>query len=321
MAVRGAFLEHLKLTQHPETFPGLCHSKPPSRSPRFLLVVDEFVVDPSKREDGEFIRCAACATKKKFRKGSLAWYPEEAVLRVIGNECGDERRAEAREDYKRRNSLDVLNAYLSEHLPRVHQYALEARAFREVARHAQELSLQLRTTGPSVGQAILRATKGGDGRLSIFASELQEGALERPIVFAKPVGLDFLRTKFQPNRLVDEALIRLNQADRGAPSKARRWLTSHAARLDDLTAAYANLTTGLRKLDDARQQVAQVGVFLSRSNLTAIDSWSRAHGNGLRIEWGSVFVTFYGAPARGQKATITSLHPRWRLLGHPTAPL
>lgn len=320
MSVKASFLDHVKLTNEPEAFPGLCHDRPPIKDARFLLIVDEFSIDPSKRADGEFIRCAACATRKKFKRGSLAWYPDEGVLRVVGNECGDHRRAEAREDYKRRNTLDVLNSSLSEHLPGVHSYLSDVGAFRPAARHAQELSLQLRTQATSFGQELLRALKVGDGKLAIFASEVQQGGEERPVVFARPEGVDFLRAKYQPLRLLDEAVIRLQQADRGSPSKARRWLASHAARLEDLKVADANLVGGLRKFEEARAQVAEVARFLARPNLEAIDGWARARRSPLRAQWGAVFTTFRAPPARGQPLKMVSLRPDWRLFGLEAAP-
>ena len=109
-------------------------------------------------------------------------------------------------------------------------------------------------------------------------------------------------------------MIRLKQADRGSPSKARRWLHSHREKIDDLKVAYANLVDGLDKLKEAEFQVRQVGHFLSKENLDGIDAWSGARGSRLRARWGSIFLTFHAPPGHGRGLQMTSLRPNWTLL-------
>ncbi|WP_293386822.1 hypothetical protein [Phenylobacterium sp. RIFCSPHIGHO2_01_FULL_69_31] len=315
VACRTAFLDLVKQTNEPETFPGLAHYPPPTKDAVFLLVVDEFVVDPSKRPDGEFIRCAACATRKKFKRGSLAWYPAEGVLRVVGNDCGDERRTEAVADYKRRSTLAVVNDYLDEHLPTVHPDILACEALRPAVRHAQELSLQLKTQGKAFCLAVNKAAKDGDGSLRIFLREVVEGVSDsRVMTTFNPSGLNFLKASFTPLRRLDEAIFRLRQADRGSPSKARRWLGSHREKLADLDAVYANLTTAKAKLREVQGLIQQALAFLAEENIQGVDAWATAHGSQVRAEWSPIFIVFRGRPIGGGTMQMTSLRPNWKLL-------
>lgn len=316
--VREVFLTHLKQTQEPETFPGLSHVKPPEKDAVFLLVVQEFDVDPSKRPDGELIRCAACGTKKKFRRGSLAWYPAEGVIRVVGNECGDSRRAEANADYNRRASLKFVNEYLLESLPRVKSLLQQASAMRPRAQHAQELSLQLKTQARSFCTYVLAGLKDGDGKLEVYESEADEQTVGlRRVAVAVPAGTNFMRNSFQPLRRVDEALLRFKTADRGDEETAFKWQLQNHDDLSELETCYQTLTEGFGKLLSAETMIGEAAAFLSRANLEGIDRWSDAlHNNQLRAKWDPGRIIFSGPPRVGSKLLQSAiLKPNWKLLG------
>ena len=83
------FLEHVRRTAEPETFPTISHSMPRADSrPIFLR---RFDVDRKKRPNGDMAPCPICSPNdaKFLNNGYLVWYPDEGVIRAIGPECGD----------------------------------------------------------------------------------------------------------------------------------------------------------------------------------------------------------------------------------------
>jgi hypothetical protein len=183
-SVKAAFEEHLRATQEPETFPGLAHYKPPRKDAPFVLIVKEFGIDLAKRPGREMIRCAACNTAKKFITGSLAYYPEEEVLRVIGNECGDARRAEANTEYAERIARKSIEDHLLRDLPQIGGLIARAEAVRPAAEHAQQLSSDVRRKAKTFCRAVISEAKAGNGVLSHFVTGLPITGSPEVIFFA-----------------------------------------------------------------------------------------------------------------------------------------
>ena len=83
------FLDHVRRTGQPETFPTICRTTPSALSrPVFLR---KFSVERSRRPDGDEAPCPICSPNdpKYLHDAYLVWYPDEGVIRAIGPECGD----------------------------------------------------------------------------------------------------------------------------------------------------------------------------------------------------------------------------------------
>ena len=294
-AVRAAFLDHLKATHMPETFPGLSHERPAQADAQFKLIVNEFDVDPSKRVDGDMIPCAACGTRKKFRRGGLAWYPDEGVLRVIGNECGDpKRREEAKAEYKRHQELKFLNNILLELLPRVDEILVLSNDLRALAHHVQLLSKQLQSQGRPFGQIVLSALKEGNGILHVMiaAREVDGRTYYEPSPFYAPKGADFLRAKYKPVQTLDEAIRRLRAGGRGDPENSFAWQHQYSEDIEELDRCYANLKVGINKLNDTISQLYAAYEFFLEENLRGIDRWAAESGALIRVQSASLSTAF-----------------------------
>lgn len=314
-AQRSSFLEHLRETAQPETYPHLSHTKPPANA-RFVLVVKDFTVDPRRRPGGEMIPCAACQTLKKFNTGALAYYPEEQVLRVIGNRCGDERRAEADAEYDARTRQRRVEEYLLERLPVLDSVLARALALRPAAEHAQQLSSHLRHKARTFCTAVLRETKAGDGVLSYL--HLGQDAEGNDAAFRINVhritGADFLRPMYEPASKLGLVLVRLQHCRRGDADEAIEWLIDNQADALELEKLKIALEDAHKGLERVAELIAVARVFLTADNVRGIDEWGRRSGLiDIRAQWLAGRIQFNG-PRENSRSYVASLKPDLALL-------
>lgn len=170
-AVIDAFLQHVRDTGEPESFPSITTTKPPPDSrPVFLR---RFSIDRKRRRDGEMAPCPICspASPKYLHEGYLTWYPDEQVIRAIGPECGDTvfggtQYAEAKAvfDLAERERLAV--EFLQRNLPKALSMLVALQALEDAAIEAERLHEQLRKGAPRV-HAKLRQMKSAGGAISV----------------------------------------------------------------------------------------------------------------------------------------------------------
>lgn len=85
-AVVAAFLEHVRLTGEPETFPTISTTRPPDK----LRVLHTPVHMPDKRRaDGGRAPCPLCSptSSKWLSRGALIWCADTAAIYAIGPRC------------------------------------------------------------------------------------------------------------------------------------------------------------------------------------------------------------------------------------------
>ena len=178
--VIDAFIEHVRETGEPETFPSITTTTPPKNSPvRFIKRLP--IIDRKKRRDGQEAPCAICSpTSPKFIKnGVLAWYPEEGAIRAIGPECGDtlfggNHYAQAFADLKKREHEDWLVDFLTLNLTKLVSILAALNALEEAAIEALRLYKQLHQRVPRILKK-LREIKRQGGHLIVTIVQERRG--------------------------------------------------------------------------------------------------------------------------------------------------
>jgi hypothetical protein len=79
--------EHIKKTGEPHTWRHHTHSKPIINAR--IVYIGEFDLPPSHQAQDRHAPCPCCSPRapKYSRKGKVAWFPDEHVIRMIGPEC------------------------------------------------------------------------------------------------------------------------------------------------------------------------------------------------------------------------------------------
>lgn len=315
-AMRAAFNDHLKATNEPETFPGLAHSKPPRKDAPFLLIVKDFRVDVARRPGGEMIPCAACGTQKKFVVGSLAYYTDEQVLRVIGNDCGDERRTEANAEYKERMTQRANSEYLLSVLPQVGVQIARMEKLRPAVEHAQALSMQLRQRASAFCKVLLKEIKEGGEVLTRyqFAEDADGRDASHRVPIHRVTGASFMRPSFEPNTKLRLVSARLYACHLGDEEQSLEWLVDHADDHDDFAKLVIMLRSALKGVDEIVDLLGVTRAFLTADNMRGIDRWAYDAGHiEVRAQWSSAQIVFRG-PSRNSRTFSTALKPNYALL-------
>lgn len=315
-AMRPAFNDHLKATNEPETFPGLAHGKPPRKDAPFLLIVKDFTIDVARRPGGEMIPCAACGTKKKFATGSLAYYPEEKVLRVIGNDCGNERRSEANAEYKTRTAQKANCEYLLSILPEVSGHIARMEKLRPAAEHAQALSVQLRHRASAFCKVMIKEIKEGGEVLTRyqFAEDADGRDTSHRVAVHRLTGAGFMRPSYEPATKLRLVSARLYACHFGDEEQSLEWLVDHADDHDELAKLVIVLRSAIEGLEQIYDLVAVARAFLTADNMRGIDRWAYDAGHfDVRAQWSAAQIIFRG-PSRNSRTFSTALKPNYALL-------
>jgi hypothetical protein len=227
------FLDHVRETGEPESFPGICRTKPPRASrPIFLR---RFDIDRKKRRDGQMAPCPICSPNdsKFLHGGYLAWYPDEGVIRAIGPECGDTvfggtAYAEAKETFDREERERRAVEFLEKNLHKALAMIAALEAIRSAAIEADRLYAELKRRAP-IAQRVLRGIRTGSGLLKVSIvterDETNESQIEGPRGLGRgsdrpPAGYDDPEWQFHcPKRLardpgppLDHAALRVRGA-------------------------------------------------------------------------------------------------------------
>lgn len=276
-----AFREHVSSTGQPETFQGICTTKPMDGA-RFEILDDEFRINLLKRADGQKAPCPICSPNApKYLLGVLVWYPGDGFIRAIGHECGSaadkhqrseaEKRAELR--LKHRRLLHKLGA----ELPKVRQHLAACYRVARAAEHAETMASNLRRRVKTYCARVVDEVNRNGGQLTVV-DEFVSAAGRRESVarqIGAPSGIDFLRSLYKPNVHRLNAIRLLEDCDRGLPGEARAWLALNAEQYPELDRIDANLSKGLKELSLALGQIPKAAEFLAPSNLALIERWAR----------------------------------------------
>jgi hypothetical protein len=115
-------VDFIKLTGKPYLWRGYTHTKPPTDSKPVYL--DEFELPKKFRAPDRRAPCPCCwPSHPKFCDGKIAWFPSEAIVRIIGPDCFKALDADAHQEAldnmrtERQREKDVT--FLLSQLPRL----------------------------------------------------------------------------------------------------------------------------------------------------------------------------------------------------------
>jgi hypothetical protein len=122
-----AFIDHVKRTGDPNSFPGIVTSRPPADA-EIVWLTEIITVPVQKRPDRTMIPCPWCSpSRPKFKKGRLCLFPAEGAIRFIGWECAKshidaERLATANRRWKEDRRRELRDAWLRANCHRAPEY-------------------------------------------------------------------------------------------------------------------------------------------------------------------------------------------------------
>lgn len=158
--IRGAFIEHVKETHTPETFPGLYWGRLNKDEP--FEILHTFAVDRKKRPEGDYIPCPMCQRREKFLEGSFVFIFKRQCIAVIGHDCASAEVKHAafskkKQDDQRRQQEDFLLAKLG----KVPGVLREIRLLMNVADQIEDIYHDLKRDAPKVQRALRQVRKYG----------------------------------------------------------------------------------------------------------------------------------------------------------------
>lgn len=165
------FKTHVIKTGRPETWTDLSLDQPPPDS-EFLWLCD-FEIPTKLRPTVGKAPCPICSPNApKYFKGSLCWYPAEATVRAVGQECGHKHHGSAlavgaRRQGERRWIIQEAEDYLLSILPNIDEFRDDAVKFQRQARELDKCIRKMQSG--SSKSAIKRFAKlGHSGYLPVY---------------------------------------------------------------------------------------------------------------------------------------------------------
>jgi hypothetical protein len=182
-AVLPAIRAHIQTTGETHTCCCHTHTKPPRDS--VPVYIGEFSIPEKYRKAKRFCPCPVCWDEfGKFGQGKIAWFPDEKVIRLIGDDCFKSLNPEGHEaaqrnwdiEQERKRNTDFLLSNISK-LP--HVVSIIERGIpiaRAVEKFHEVLHNRLRMAGLNLWPYVRR---GGDLPINIREQEFrQNGAGE-----------------------------------------------------------------------------------------------------------------------------------------------
>ena len=285
--VRAAILAHIKTTGETHTCPFHTHTRPPVNAP--VVYIDEFAIPERFRKVGRFCPCPCCWDEfPKFGVGRIAWFLEERVIRLIGEDCfaalsPDAHRAADElfraERKQRRNTKFLLDNV--GHLPEVVATIENALP---IARAVEELHELLHDRLKTVHLRLWDFVKqGGELRVAESIREFERDSgnnmavreTERERVFGVLSGYEMLNPK-RPrlSNVLERAMERINAFDFG-----KEWRQKvDAMSGDEKEDAAKVLSKAVRGAMDAITRTDKLRKFADRVSINTLRSWGQQPG-------------------------------------------
>ncbi|BCH19939.1 hypothetical protein [Mesorhizobium sp. L-2-11] len=158
--LRDQFIEHVKQSYQPETFPGLYWGRVNKNEP--FEIIHTFAVDRKKRPEGDYIPCPMCQRREKFLEGSFVFIFNRQCIAVIGHDCASAEVKHAafskkKQDDERRHQEDFLMARLT-HVPSMLR---ELEALKPIATEIEGIFHDFRKDAPTIHRALRQVRKAG----------------------------------------------------------------------------------------------------------------------------------------------------------------
>jgi hypothetical protein len=289
------FLKHVKATGQPEAVLDLDWSRPPAWSKPHILT--QFDVDRKKRPEGDMAPCAVCSPRRpKCLNGLLlVWYELEAVVRVIGPDCGtkieggEALRGELKA-YKLRLRKERAEAFLEAQLPLVAIRIAALEALRPATKEADRLYRKLRADNNEIAKCLRQQKRQHAGQLTVDVPINTTSESERdrdgPRGFGRGVdtftesfgplaGEAMFAASFRPLEELNHLLELANALPRvEAVEDTFDWLVENEG-----LAIYEDIECRIREIDARRgaliSKLDSVVDFFSRDHFARLNAWGQ----------------------------------------------
>jgi len=282
--LRDPFIEHIKQTSQPETFPGLYWGSLLKDEP--FEIIHTFAIDRKKRPEGDYIPCPMCQRREKFLEGSFVFIFKRQCIAIIGHDCASSEVKHAafskrKRDEERRQHEDFLMARLM-HVPGMLQ---KLQDLMPIASEIEGIFNSFKTGAPTIQKALRQVRRsGGDYILTELVDN--EAALLNPRLPKKIArdshfgslrgeALGASKCKFVTDlRRYEQWLLPFDGCD--AEEKA---LEATIGLLDRQEAAKAVQYIGeaTRRIEGMTLEMATVLGFFSGKHIEELGAWARHH--------------------------------------------
>lgn len=268
-SVIDGFLEHVRATGQPETFPQISTTKPPVEGDVEVLA-ERITINTKLRPDRDWAPCPICspAKPKYFSDGTLIWCGHTRAIYAIGPRCStsiwtDDRLQVAKNQFRRSQKEREEAAGLFHHVRRAPAMTSWAAASLDPIRAAESAHRDFARSMRPLRLALSRAIKTSGGSL-----RLPNGHTVGWIM-----GPTFLTGAWPLEREVTEALKKLEALAAEAGADPQAWAEGMAPTLrrEKLKTAREARQALVRTSD----RVAAAVAFLSTSNVEALVTWSK----------------------------------------------
>jgi hypothetical protein len=282
-ALRIPFLDHIKATGTPETFPGLVFTRPDQelRLANFVII-SRFSVGKKYRPAGlGNIPCSLCSGKSpKYLKGSLVHF-DDGYIRLFGHICaathlGKAKVEEALAAYKNQTQLEASNGFLAEALPKLPKVLAEIEALKRRAELVQRAKGELERSAPLLMRVLRRLDKTYPGILFVEfikphdpAKSDRSRAVEH-IDFGRLDGYKFLASSYDPLKKLSQLLADFDALKFGNGTNALESYLKSGGSTPHLAKRIQKLGRGVIA---AEADIVMGMDFMLRANLTRLKNW------------------------------------------------
>jgi hypothetical protein len=247
--LRDEFIDHVKQTYTPETFPGLYWGRLNKNEP--FEVIETFAVDRKKRPGGDYIPCPMCQRREKFLEGAFVFIFARQCIAVIGRDCASAETRHAafskkKQDDARRQQEDFLMSRLV-HVPGMLR---ELEALKPIATEIEGIYHNFRRNAPSI-QGTLRQVRKAGGEY-VLTEMIDNEAAEFDARLPKKLARDRYFGSLRGDALVGASCKFLTEVRR-----YEQWLLSFDGCDDEEKAMEA--TIGLLERKEAAMAVKYIG--------------------------------------------------------------
>lgn len=267
-----AFLEHVRVTASPETFPTIALTGFPSRGA--IEILHRPVEINPKTRGGERAYCPACGKANKWQtNGFLLWAEDAQAIFCIGGDCylrleNADRIASALNAFDRatqeRRRVEVL-ARIARSAPALISWCDATRpAAAEIAASQVAFFREL----PKLRSALSRAL-GSDAVVSV--AQHRDGRFDSEVL-GRLNGTAYLRGKWDLGAAIDLAKRTLEDLVESAGADPETWAdqlaeTPRRRRLDNARSVLANLMK-------VSERMAEAAAFLAPANVQLLCTWA-----------------------------------------------
>jgi hypothetical protein len=299
-SVISRFLDHVRETGSPETFPTICRTTPPAESrPIFLR---RFDIDRRKRPNGDMGPCPICSPNdpKFLHGGYLVWYPDEGMIRAIGPECGDavfggSLYADAKVQFDGEERERQAVEFLEKNLQKVLSMIVALEAIHPAAQESARLCSEFKRAGPTI-QKVLRKIKSACGtlRVTIVIERKEDERVDGPRGFGKRHS-DYDSYDITLGQLPDTALLHgsfdplgewweiqkllIEMPQFGSDEAAFSWICNQSERIENLERACDLLRDASRRHVKLCGKLDSALLFFSEELFQHLDQWGRHEAN------------------------------------------